>query len=373
MSRRNSEHGSAGVSNSEFFMIVGAIVVLFFVYAYHNHYEYFAFVWKLKRHAEVFVLQFVPAGLQDYTGLQFDAVKKFLDSTPSAEIKRETVAFIDNSYFYWVKYLVAVFILFLAFRLRSFDDGLGVGSNPRDYLEKVASTNPNAAHSKPYVEYSPTSESIHYDPKKSPNDNYTASSMQLHEFITAMPPVGVPSAKRPICKGRKWEDMDIDLAEKVFSLQLGGESGVFRGVDSLSPIEKRIFTDCYKALPAKYRKKIVTNLQNIHYYKLTFLRGLLEQAWKFKVMPVLLYRYELKRQNRVLYYTLNAAASGNCSIECGGVISHYLMESSVSRKIKEPMIDLAMMRLKEAVDDLASGVHENEADPNVAKELKDKV
>lgn len=358
MAGDNNRHSTMNMTWTEICGIASFCALLGLVYLYMNHFEFFAFLWKALRYAELNALQFIPESVQNLTNLRFSEVKDFLEATPSAKIKKETVYYIENNYFYWMRFVVPVFLFYLAYRLYKFNS-IGVGGlTPTDYLKAVGA---NVPHSAPYVDIDPSDYSVFYDFKKSPEENCFAMSLQLHEYVTVSPPIGCPDAKRPICKGKRWEDFDIDLAHASLASQLGDE---FRSLKDLKPWERKIFDACYKILPTNKRRQIVKVLTNMHAYKRTFLRGMLEASWQYQVHPALIYRYELKRNDRILYFTLNASIDGSCCIEAAGVLAHYQMEKATRTRISKPLVDFAVEKLQEGISDLASGRHDNENDPD---------
>jgi len=352
---------AALIEDNELIYVIPIVVIGILFIVYQLKFEWIAMLWKTIRLGELYLLQWFPDLLQESLDLNFSKTLTYLKQTSSKDLHKATISFIDSNVFWINRFIPSAILIFLGIKLHKWSKGQTGLITPEIYLKEMGK---HFDSTKNYININPSEHSIFYDFEKTPEENCFAMPIDIDDFVTCNPPLKLKKMEsdRPIAVGIKWQDFDMSLARTSFERQLGRR---LAGLNKLSQHETKLFKECAKAIPRKYRTDTIRALQARHAYVRTFMLGMLENARKFGVLPAHLFRFELKRSDRLLYLALSSLGVKMAKrpyVEIAGIMAHYQFEQRLGHSVTQPMVESCVTELQTVLEDMATGVSKNKRD-----------
>lgn len=203
------------------------------------HFQYIAFVWKWLRLFELGLFYWIPDWFPFYGKLEIKEAFHFILATDYDLIHKDTVSVIDDRYAGWFSWLPGLICVYWGVKF------MGKSLEPTatyDMERLILRMQHFFPHVPQFVEDNPIDKDIELNRNKKETYRW-AMGMRPNDFALLQPPLGMEEAAKenksldmPIWDGN--QAMDLDLAEKTFSAQLGEH---FTGIGSLVPHEKRLY------------------------------------------------------------------------------------------------------------------------------------
>jgi len=237
----NGEDMSSGQDSDGGLPILIAIfsIIAIILWALEEHFSYIAYVWKLVRYGEMWVLQLIPDFILDNISIPIREGFQLLKETPSANFSPKDVNYFDNLFAKYLAWIPGFFLIYLG--INRIQGTIKV-ARIYDIESLMAKMSAVFTHAKEFVDVSPEKMDIAYQPGDKLSSAY-GIALSPFEFSRLKPPLGMEKdknyqGKRILCHDNGQLYFDSELCAQVFQKQLGN---YFCGLEQLNSTEKKVY------------------------------------------------------------------------------------------------------------------------------------
>ena len=208
MARSNEDNP---LSFEEAMAIIGVVLSVVLMYLYFEHFEVFAFVWKLFRIPALALQDWLfPQFAQDYFNYPVSEVNYWIMNNSYRTYSHEIVFTAERNYLWPYRIFISAVLLYGALQVSKHKK---IGAKPLDAEDYIKLVAPLVPGEEALTKFNGLNIPLMYDFNKTPNQNAFRMPVSTAAFISCYPPIGFSKSEvdRPIAKGRKWEDYDRSI------------------------------------------------------------------------------------------------------------------------------------------------------------------